>query len=76
MNKYNSIDIYIADLEMAMEQADDHLIHNAIFDAEEHLAIMIDEMMDSGGYRSYVDAIATACEKYGAQKRLHWSTSD
>ena len=70
MRKYKSIDRYLKDLEKAMGDADKALILDARFDAEEHLSVMIEEMMDSGEYKNPLKAIAAACEDYGDPKEV------
>jgi hypothetical protein len=65
MRKYKSIDKYLKDLEKAMGDTDKALILDALFDAEEHLSVMIEELMDSGEYKDPLKAIAAACEDYG-----------
>ena len=70
MRTYKSIDKYLIDLRKALGNADGALVLDAKFDAEEHLSIMVEELMDSGKYKDLVKAIEVACEKYGAPEEV------
>ncbi|MFW3145589.1 MAG: sensor domain-containing protein [Thermoplasmatota archaeon] len=70
MVRYVSIKDYIQDLKRELKGIDEAIISDAMDDAEEHLSVMVEEILDSGRAKSKEKAVALAARDYGSPKEV------
>jgi uncharacterized membrane protein len=70
MVRYSSIRDYTIDLRRELRGVDEALVVDAVDDANEHLEMMVEELIESGRTDSREKAIAIATRSYGSPKLI------